>query len=133
MTTRVPAGTRTEGNNPGTASLSVPAGARQRSGAYRRGIGAERRARRELEAAGYRVTRAAGSLGAVDLVAVGPLGVRGIQVKRDSPERPLRPSELEAAREELRALPRPPGVSWELWVGRVVGGRFRWIRQEVVT
>ncbi|MCX7618918.1 hypothetical protein [Tepidiforma sp.] len=98
----------------------------------RTGTDAELRAMRDLEAAGYAVTRSAASLGAVDLVAIGPGGVRCIQVKRDSTGRSLRPSELEAVREELRALPRPPGVTYELWVGRVVGRRWTWLRQEVV-
>lgn len=78
------------------------------------------------------VIRSAGSHTPVDLVAVGPSGVRLVQVKLDSVSRPLRPVELEAAREELRAVPRPPGATAELWVGRVVGRRFTWIRQEVV-
>jgi Holliday junction resolvase len=99
---------------------------------YGAGAAAERRAVRDLEAAGYLVVRAAGSLGPLDLVAIGPCGVRAVQVKRDSPGRPLRPSELEAVREELRALPRPPGVAYELWVGRTVGRRWQWITREVV-
>lgn len=98
-----------------------------------RGTNCEHRAIRDLESAGYRCTRSAASLGELDIVAIGPQGVRGIQVKLDSPGRPLYPGELEAVREELRALPQPPGVVYELWVGRVVGRRFSWIRQEVVT
>lgn len=97
-----------------------------------RGTAAEHRAIRALEEAGYRVTRSAASLGELDLVAIGVNGVRGIQVKLDSEGRYLRPSELEAVREELRALPRPPGVVYELWVGRVVQRRFVWLRQEVI-
>lgn len=97
-----------------------------------KGTDAEHRAMADLEAAGYRCTRSAASLGEVDIIAIGPLGVRGIQVKRDSPGRPLYPGELEAVREDLRALPRPAGVTYELWVGRVVRHRWTWIRQEVV-
>lgn len=97
-----------------------------------RGTDAEHRCMADLEAAGYRCTRSAASLGEVDVVAIGPLGVRAIQVKRDSPTRTFRPSEMEAVREELRALPKPPGVTYEIWIGRVVGRRFTWIRQEVV-
>ena len=97
-----------------------------------RGTNAEHRAIRALELAGYRCTRSAASLGELDIVAIGPTGVRGIQVKLDSPGRTIRPSELEIVREELRALPRPPGVTYELWVGRVVNRRFSWLRQEVV-
>lgn len=99
---------------------------------YGAGAAAERRAVRDLEAAGYVVIRAAGSLGPLDLVAIGPCGVRAVQVKRDSDGRPLRPSELEAVREELRALPRPPGVVYEVWVGRTVGRRWQWITREAV-
>jgi hypothetical protein len=100
---------------------------------YRRGRKAEYCAARDLERAGYVVIRSAGSHSPVDLVAVGPAGVRLVQVKVDSESRTLRPSELEAVREELRALPVPPaGVTRELWVGRVVRRRWEWIVQEVV-
>jgi len=101
--------------------------------AYRRGAAAELRAARELEQTGHLVIRSAGSHSPVDLVAVGPAGVRLLQVKIDSGMRALRPSELEAVRDELRSIPRPHGVSVELWVGRVVSGRFAWIRQEVIS
>lgn len=100
---------------------------------YRRGRSAEYRAARDLERAGYLVIRSSGSHSPVDLVAIGPAGVRLIQVKVDSESRTLRPSELEAVREELRALPRPTGVTYELWVGRVVRRRWQWLRQEAVT
>ena len=49
----------------------------------RTGTRAERRACDVLEADGYLVTRAAGSLGLFDVVAVGPADVRLVQVKRD--------------------------------------------------
>jgi Holliday junction resolvase len=99
---------------------------------YLRGRRAEYRAAADLERAGYLVIRSSGSHSPVDLVAVGPSGVRLVQVKTDSESRMLRPSELEAVREELRALPRPPGVAYELWVGRTVGRRWQWITREVV-
>lgn len=99
---------------------------------YTRGRDAEYRAARDLERAGYVVIRSAGSHTPVDLVAIGPAGVRLIQVKVDSESRTLRPSELEAVREELRSLPRPPGVTAELWVGRVVRRTWHWILQEVL-
>jgi Holliday junction resolvase len=95
------------------------------------GTAAELRAARELEAAGYLVIRSAASKSPVDLVAIGPLGVRLIQVKRDS-GRSLRPYLIEAIKEELRAIPRGPNTTCELWVGRVVDRKFQWIRQEVV-
>lgn len=100
--------------------------------AYRRGALAELRAARALEEAGYLVIRSAGSHSPVDLVAVGPAGIRLVQVKLDSGLRQLRPGELDAVREELRTVPRPAGATVELWVGRVVQRRFTWIRQEVV-
>lgn len=100
---------------------------------YRRGRSAEYRAARDLERAGYVVIRSAGSHTPVDLVAIGPAGVRLIQVKVDSESRSLRPSELEAVRDELRSIPRPPGVTVELWVGRVIRRTWHWIVQEAVT
>lgn len=47
----------------------------------RKGAHAERKAIATLEAAGYLATRAAGSLGLFDLVAVGAVDVRLVQVK----------------------------------------------------
>jgi len=50
----------------------------------RKGIRAERKAKRILEKAGYLVIRSAASLGYFDLVALGKWGsVRLIQVKKD--------------------------------------------------
>jgi len=97
---------------------------------YLKGRRAEYRAATDLERAGYLVIRSSGSHSPVDLVAVGPSGVRLIQVKTDSDSRPLRPSELEAVRDELRGIVRPPNVSCELWVGRKVNGRWQWIIQQ---
>lgn len=63
----------------------------------------ERRSRLLLEAAGYRVTRAAASLGAWDLVGIGSADVVLCQVKtRDWPSA----AELEA----LRAFAAPPNA-----------------------
>lgn len=100
---------------------------------YRRGRDAEYRAARDLKRAGYLVIRSSGSHSPVDLVALGAAGVRFIQVKSDSESRTLQPSELEAVREELRALPRPPGVTVELWVGRVIRRTWHWVLQEAVS
>lgn len=96
------------------------------------GTRAELRAIKDLEAAGYRCTRSAASLGVFDVIAVGPKDVRLIQVKRDSDGRYLRPVELEAVREELRGVPVPDNCTRELWLGRVVRNRWEWLRQEVV-
>lgn len=49
-----------------------------------KGSRAERRAMRLLEAAGYCCTRAGGSLGLFDVIAVGPHDVRLLQVKAGS-------------------------------------------------
>ena len=46
-----------------------------------KGSRAEHRCMRILEAAGYACTRAAASLGVFDVVGVGPLGTRLVQVK----------------------------------------------------
>lgn len=55
----------------------------------------ERRSRRVLEAAGYAVTRAGGSLGTFDLIGIGPTSIVLCQVKtRDWPGR----AEIEAIR-----------------------------------
>ena len=54
--------------------------------AKRKGTHNEHRSRQLLEAAGYAVTRAAGSLGAWDLIGVGSVDVVLLQVKtRDWP------------------------------------------------
>lgn len=50
---------------------------------YSKGVAYERKAKKELEALGYQVTRAAGSHGPWDLIAIPPKGrVRCIQIKR---------------------------------------------------
>ncbi|HEX5473273.1 MAG TPA: hypothetical protein VFX12_01325 [Vicinamibacterales bacterium] len=78
---------------------------------YRRGVACERRARLALEAAGHFVVRAAGSRGAVDLLAVHPSGrVRAVQVKRGAGR------VTAAERVRLQALAAwLPAVSVELW------------------
>lgn len=61
----------------------------------------ERRSRRLLEAAGYRCTRAAASLGVWDVVGIGPTDFCLVQVKtRDWP------SAVEL--EDMRLFPCPP-------------------------
>jgi hypothetical protein len=69
----------------------------------------ERQARRILEAAGYFVVKAGGSLGCWDLVALGPHGARLVQVKSNEKPRP-------AERERLALFPRMPYCSKELWI-----------------
>lgn len=61
--------------------------------AKRKGTGNEHRSRIILEAAGYAVTRAAGSLGAWDLIGIGPTDVVLVQVKSN---RAPSPAEREA-------------------------------------
>ncbi|WP_051275716.1 hypothetical protein [Desulfovirgula thermocuniculi] len=81
---------------------------------YRRGYRAELKAREELERQGYLVVRAAGSKGPVDLVAVGPDGVRLIQVRRTR----RGSNGLASALRELERVPAPPGVTREAWLWR---------------
>jgi len=77
----------------------------------RKGSRAEHKTIRVLEAAGYCCTRAAGSLGAWDVIAIGPGDVRLVQVK--SGKAPYcSPAEREGL--ELFQVP-PTGVRKELW------------------
>lgn len=96
---------------------------------YTRGARAEYLAARHLERVGYFVLRSAGSHGPVDLVAVGPAGVRLIQVKRTG-NGYISNTELEEARDLLRSVPCPAGVTRELWVWDA--GQKEWVRQEVI-
>ena len=74
-----------------------------------KGSRAERRAIRILEAAGYACTRAGGSFGLFDVVAVGPNDVRLIQVKAGG-------SHVSAfERNQIQALPVPANVTREAW------------------
>lgn len=74
-----------------------------------KGARAERRAIAILEAAGYRCTRAAASLGEFDVIAVGSHDVRLIQVKCGG-------AYLSAVEREAIALfAVPPSVSKECW------------------
>jgi Holliday junction resolvase len=76
--------------------------------AKRKGARSEYKARRILEAAGYTVLKAGGSLGLFDLVALGPQDVRCIQVKCN---RGCSPAE----REQLELLLVCDKVSKEIW------------------
>ncbi|MCH6556304.1 MAG: ABC transporter ATP-binding protein [Chloroflexi bacterium] len=70
---------------------------------------AEAKARKLLEQCGYFVVRAGGSFGVWDLVALGPTGVRLIQVKSNAKPRP-------AERERMQDFPQLPYARKELWV-----------------
>ncbi|MGB9858671.1 MAG: hypothetical protein ACPLQP_01905 [Moorellaceae bacterium] len=94
---------------------------------YRRGYLAERKAAKVLEQAGYVVARTAGSHSPYDVVAVGPNGVRLIQVKRL--KKGSFAAVLEAAREEIRQVPKVQGVSREVWIWLDGKG---WVVQEAV-
>ena len=76
----------------------------------RKGSRAELKAIRILEAAGYLCTKAGGSLGVFDIIALGPKDVRAVQVKCG--KKPwLSPLEREA----IYAVQVPGNVSLELW------------------
>ena len=96
------------------------------------GARAERRAKRDLERAGYVVTKAGASLGVFDLLAFNATGIRGIQVKRDQTGGRTYPLAVERMREEMAALPMPPNMTGELWIERKVRNRLVWVRQEVL-
>ncbi len=70
---------------------------------------AERRAIRILEAAGYCCTKAGGSLGLFDVIAIGAQDVRCIQVKAGGEYS----SGVE--REQIQALTVPAVISRECW------------------
>ncbi len=77
--------------------------------AKRKGTRAERRAIRILEAAGYISTKAGGSLGLLDVIAIGSTDVRCVQVKAGGEYLPA------VERESIQALPVPANVSRECW------------------
>ena len=74
-----------------------------------KGSRAERRAIGILEAAGYCCTKAGGSLGLFDVIAIGASDIRAVQVKSGS----ARCSTLE--REQLQLLCVPSNVVKEIW------------------
>ena len=75
----------------------------------RKGSRAELKAIAILETAGYCCTKAGGSLGVFDVIAIGPVNVRAIQVKCGT----ARLSPLE--REQIRATDVPPNCTKEYW------------------
>jgi hypothetical protein len=76
----------------------------------RKGTRNEHKAIRILENAGYSCTRAAGSLGMFDIVAISRQGIRLVQVKTN---RPPGPAEREAIA-EFRGI--PENASKEIWI-----------------
>ena len=79
-----------------------------------------------LRQAGYNAQRSAGSHGVWDVCAIGPTGIRFIQVKRSKKEWK---ADYESAKHELEQMPRFANVSYEVWVWLDHKG---WIKQEVV-
>lgn len=74
-----------------------------------KGARAERRAIRLLEASGYVCTKAGGSLGLFDIVAIGAVDVRCMQVKAGT-------KYLSAVeREQIAVLRVPANVTREYW------------------
>lgn len=78
----------------------------------RKGSRAELKSIRRLEADGYLCTKAGGSLGVFDVIAIGPHDVKAIQVKCGT----ARLSRAERA--AMTALVVPPNVSVEYWLWR---------------
>jgi len=76
--------------------------------AKRKGTRNEHRTINALEAIGYRCTRAAGSLGEWDVIAIGRNDIRMIQVKTN-----CWPGSAET--ETLRAFPAPSCATREIW------------------
>ena len=74
-----------------------------------KGSRAERRAIKQLEAAGYRCTKAGASLGLFDVIAIGTTHVRCLQVKAGT----RYCSAIE--REQLELCQVPVNVSKEIW------------------
>jgi hypothetical protein len=78
------------------------------SHAKRKGARGELKAKRRLEAQGYAVIKAGGSLGCFDLVALGPQDVRCVQVKCNG-------YASKAERAAMLEAPLPPNASREIW------------------
>ena len=74
-----------------------------------KGTRLEHRTMRVLEAAGYKCCRSAASLGEWDVIAIGPAGVRLVQVKANR-----RPGSIEM--ETLNNFVAPTNCSREVWV-----------------
>lgn len=92
---------------------------------YTRGREKEYEVMKRLREEGYECIRTAGSHGPFDVVAIGPQGVRFVQVKRVRPGTNWR-REYEKAKEALFSLPRLDGISYEVWVWK---DREGWARE----
>ena len=78
--------------------------------AKRKGSQREHKSIRLLESTGYHCTRAAGSLGIFDIIAIGRQGIRLIQVKSNRPPAPLE-------REVLQQFDNlPTNATKEVWI-----------------
>jgi Holliday junction resolvase len=88
----------------------MSSGEGQEMNTKRKGSRNEHKPIRILEVAGYHCTRAAGSLGLFDIIAVSHQGIRLVQVKsnRNAP-----PAEREAI-EEFKGI--PENASKEIWI-----------------
>ncbi len=82
---------------------------------YRRGVATEYKCVAALTAAGYHAQRSAGSHGPWDVCAVGPYGIRLIQLKRVKRGGSWR-GDYDLAVEQMQGLPDLLGVSREVWV-----------------
>jgi Holliday junction resolvase len=79
--------------------------------AKKKGSRRERQARDILKAAGYAVTKAGGSFGAFDLIALGPQGVRCVQVKSNRLPSPIERETMVSMRSQL-----PTNSTIEAWI-----------------
>jgi Holliday junction resolvase len=71
----------------------------------------ERKAKKILERAGYACTKAGGSLGAFDVIAENPLGIRHVQVKSNRLPSPVEREDMAAMKAQL-----PANSTVEYWV-----------------
>jgi Holliday junction resolvase len=71
----------------------------------------ERKAKKILERAGYACTKSGGSLGAFDIIAENPLGIRHVQVKSNRISDPVEREDMAAMKAQL-----PANSTIEFWV-----------------
>lgn len=81
---------------------------------YERGVEKERKAMEYLDSCGYITMRTAGSHGIFDVIALGPTGVRLIQIKRVKKDENWT-SEYESAKDQMQKLPKIH-ASYEVWI-----------------
>jgi hypothetical protein len=75
-----------------------------------KGTRLERKTFKMLQSAGYQCIRSAASLGAFDIIAMNPLGIRCIQIKANAWPGPLERESLQAAAKSL-----PTNARIECW------------------